>query len=71
WVNRADFHLEAFLRVAIPAAPMVVAGSFFYAQLEPRMIALLLGLVVIASVPLRRIAKSRSIRTTPIMLSLV
>lgn len=71
WVNRADFHLEAFLRVAIPAAPMVVAGSYFYAQLEPRMIALLLGLVVIASVPLRRIAKSRSIRTTPVMLSVV
>ena len=71
WVNRADFHLEAFLRVAIPAAPMVVAGGVFYAQLEPRMIALLLGLVVIVSVPLRRIAKTKSIRTTPVMLSLV
>ncbi len=71
WVNRADFHLNAFLHITIPAMPMVVFGSFFYAQLEPKMIALMLGLVVLTSIPLRRFAKSRAIKTSPAMLCCV
>ncbi|MFZ8924339.1 MAG: TSUP family transporter [Candidatus Puniceispirillaceae bacterium] len=71
WINRADFHREAFLRVAIPAIPMVVLGGIFYAQLEAKMIALMLGSVVLISIPIRRIAKSYKIKTSPSLLSFV
>ena len=71
WVNRADFHKEAFFRIAVPAVPMVVAGSIFYAYLEPQMIALLLGSVVLASIPIRHIAKSYKIKTSRRILSFV
>ena len=71
WINRFDFHKEAFLRIAIPAIPMVILGSFVYAQLKPNMIALMLGSVVLASIPLRRFAKSRAIKTSPFVLSCV
>jgi uncharacterized membrane protein YfcA len=71
WINRADFHRDAFRRIAIPAVPMVVLGGIFYAQLEPKMVALMLGSVVLASIPIRRIAKSYEIRTSRSMLSCV
>ena len=71
FINRADFHRDAFRRIAIPAVPMVVLGGIFYAQLEPKMIALMLGSVVLASIPIRRIAKSNKIRTSPGLLSFV
>ena len=69
WINRASFHRDAFRRIAIPAVPMVVLGGIFYAQLEPKMIALMLGSVVLASIPIRRIAKSYEIKTSRGMLS--
>jgi len=59
------------LRVAIPAIPMVVLGGIFYAQLEAKMIALMLGSVVLISIPIRRIAKSYKIKTSPSVLSFV
>ena len=71
WINRANFHRDAFGRIAIPAVPMVVLGGIFYAQLEPKMIALMLGSVVLASIPIRRIAKSYEIKTSRSMLSCV
>ena len=71
WINRYDFHKEAFLRIAVPAIPMVVVGSFVYAQLKPNMIAIILGTVVLTSIPLRRFAKSLAIKTSPFVLSCV
>ena len=71
WINREDFHKDAFLRVVIPAVPMVFLGGYFYSMLEPQMIALFLGVVILASIPLRRWAKSRSVKTSPITLSLI
>jgi uncharacterized membrane protein YfcA len=71
WINRTDFHKDAFLRVAIPAAPMVFLGGYFYASLEPRLIAAFLGVVILCSIPLRHWAKSRQIETSPMTLSCV
>ena len=71
WINRFDFHKEAFFRVAVPAIPMVIVGSFVYAQLKPNMIALMLGTIVLTSIPLRRLAKSHAIKTSPFVLSCV
>ena len=71
WINRSDFHKGAFLRVAIPATPMVFLGSYFYSVLEPKMISLFLGIVILSSIPVRRWAKSREIKTSPTVLSCV
>ena len=70
-INRNDFHKDAFLRIAIPAAPMVFLGSYFYARLEPDHIAAFLGTVILSSIPLRHWAKSRQIETSPLVLSCV
>jgi len=71
WVNRVDFHSEVFFRIALPALPMVVVGGLTYAQLEANAIALLLGSVVLISIPLRRWAKSKSVKTSPLTLSCI
>ena len=71
WVNRGDFHSEVFFRIALPALPMVVVGGLTYAQLEANAIALLLGSVVLISIPLRRWAKSKSVKTSPLTLSCI
>ena len=71
WVNRVDFHSEVFFRITLPALPMVVVGGLTYAQLEANAIALLLGSVVLISIPLRRWAKSKSVKTSPLTLSCI
>ena len=71
WVNRVDFHSEVFFRITLPALPMVVVGGLTYAQLEANAIALLLGSVVLMSIPLRRWAKSKSVKTSPLTLSCI
>ena len=71
WVNRVDFHSEVFFRITLPALPMVVVGGLTYAQLEANAIALLLGSVVLISIPLRRWAKSKSVKTSPLSLSCI
>jgi len=71
WVNRVDFHSEVFFRITLPALPMVVVGELTYAQLEANAIALLLGSVVLISIPLRRWAKSKSVKTSPLTLSCI
>ena len=54
WINRSDFHKGAFLRVAIPATPMVFLESYFYPVLEPKIISFFLGIVILSSIPVRR-----------------
>ena len=71
WVNRGDFHSEVFFRITLPALPMVVVGSLVYAQLEANAIALLLGSVVIVSIPFRKWAQSKSLKTSPVALSFI
>lgn len=71
WINRSDFHKDSFLRITIPAAPMVFLGGYFYSNLDPKHIAAFLGVVVLSSIPLRHWAKSRHISTTPLVLSCV
>ena len=71
WVNRGDFHSEVFFRITLPALPMVVVGSLVYAQLEANAIALLLGGVVLVSIPLRKWAQSKSLKTSPVTLSFI
>ncbi|MEN0086945.1 MAG: sulfite exporter TauE/SafE family protein [Pseudomonadota bacterium] len=63
-LNMKDFHRSAFLAVSVPAIPCIVLMSLIYGRMSSSMIALVLGLVILASIPLRRWAKSRQIKTS-------
>lgn len=64
WVYRRDIlWREAVLVVAV-AVPAAVAGSMLYASLTSTAIGAVLGLFLIASVPLRRVMQRRAFRLT-------
>jgi len=67
--NIGQLDKQAFVRIVIPAVPCIIAAALLYGRLSNATIAILLGTVVMASIPLRRWAKSSKFRTTnPILL---
>lgn len=60
-LNIRDFSLPAFIAVMLTATPMIVLGALFYGVLPTSAIALILGLVILLSIPLRHWASSRKI----------
>jgi uncharacterized protein len=66
WFYRASLERRALGIVLISALPFLVLGTWLYAILDARAVGTILGLAVIASIPLRRILHRRSIRlSTP------
>lgn len=63
-LNLRDFDGTVFLSIAVPAVPCIIAGALLYGQLPAAAIAVLLGCVILASIPLRRWAKTREIQTS-------
>lgn len=63
-LNFSDINRVAYLAIAIPAVPCIIAGSMVYGALPSAAIALLLAAVILASIPLRRWAKARNITAT-------
>ena len=59
------------LAVMACALPMIVVGALLYGIMPVRLIALLLGVVILASIPLRRWAHAREIRAGPRLLNAV
>ncbi|MFM2129144.1 MAG: hypothetical protein RL477_690 [Pseudomonadota bacterium] len=62
WVYRHGLDLKTAGLVFACSAPTAIFGAYFYSRLDDRAIALILGLVLIASVPLRRWLAHREIR---------
>ena len=62
-LNRENFDRDAFLTVIIPAVPCIILTAWLYGKMSSTWIAILLGVVVLLSIPLRRWAKSRQIQT--------
>lgn len=62
FLNMRHFDRTVYLSIALPALPCIIAGAFIYGLLPPTIIAALLGTVVLASIPMRRWARSRNIR---------
>lgn len=60
--NVRDFDKSAFLAIAIPAIPCVVFMAFLYGRMSSNLIAIVLGCVILISIPVRRWAKSREIK---------
>jgi uncharacterized membrane protein YfcA len=62
-LNRENLDREVFLLIAIPAAPCIIATAWIYGKMPSSLIAVLLGSVVLISIPMRRWAKSRKIKS--------
>ena len=62
YFNKQDFNREAFLAITVPAVPCIVVTAWVYGRMPSSLIAILLGLIVLLSIPLRRWAKSRNIK---------
>ena len=67
--NVTQFDKQAFLRIVIPAIPCIIVAALIYGRLSSATIAILLGSVVLSSIPLRRWAKASKIQTSNGMLS--
>lgn len=70
-LNVRDFNAGAFVAVMLTASPMIVIGAFFYGVLPTSAIALVLGCVILVSIPLRHWARSREIEAGPRTLNAV
>jgi uncharacterized protein len=61
WFYRRSLERRTFLVVLAAALPCLVLGAWIYSVLDARTLGVVLGLVIIASVPLRRILKRHAI----------
>ena len=61
WFYRASLERRTLTIVLAASLPFLVFGTWLYSVLDARSVGTILGLAVIASVPLRRILKSRAI----------
>lgn len=60
-MNVSDFDRRTFLAIMLPAFPMIFLGGIVYAVLPVNWVALMLGLIILGSIPLRHWARARKI----------
>lgn len=65
WFYRRHLDRRAFALVLVAALPFLVLGTWLYSVLDVRALGTVLGLAVIASVPLRRVLHSKRITLRP------
>ena len=70
-LNLGEFNRTVFLAIAVPAVPCIVLMALVYGRLSSSLIALILGCVILLSIPVRRWAKRRQIRSSPRTLNVV
>lgn len=68
-LNAGSFNWRAFLYVSAPAVPAILVVATLYGRLSSPAVALILGAVLLAAVPLRRWARARAIRAGPGLLA--
>lgn len=57
-LNIKQFDMFAYLHIVLPATPFIIIAAFVYGRLSNVAIAILLGTVVMLSIPMRRSAKA-------------
>lgn len=62
WFYRASLQRPELVLVLAVSIPFLILGTWIYSILDVKVLGTLLGLVVIGSIPLRRILKSREIQ---------
>lgn len=65
WFYRGHLDRRTFAIVLASALPFLVLGAWIYSVLDARTLGIVLGLVIIASVPLRRLLKKHEIVIGP------
>jgi uncharacterized protein len=65
WFYRRHLDRRTFAIVLASALPFLVLGAWIYSVLDARTLGVVLGLVIIASVPLRRLLKKHAIVIGP------
>lgn len=60
-LNMRDFDRSVYFAIALPAVPCIIGGALIYGRLEATAIAILLGCVILSSIPIRRWAKAREV----------
>lgn len=60
-LNMKDFDGKVFLYIAVPAFPCILGVALLYGRMSTTMIAIFLGCVILASIPIRHWAKSKKI----------
>ncbi|MFK7902248.1 MAG: TSUP family transporter [Nitratireductor sp.] len=71
FLNSAHFDKKAFFSVIKTAVPCIILAALFYGRLSSFSIALILGFVILMSIPLRRWAKKQEIKASSKTLSSV
>jgi len=67
--NARQIDKHSYLRVMIPAVPFIIVAALAYGRMSNASIALILGAVVLLSIPLRRWTNRLQIKTSNRMLS--
>ena len=62
WFYRASLDRAAFGIVVLAGLPFLVLGTWLYSVLDARAIGTILGIAVMASIPLRRFLKSKKVK---------
>lgn len=65
WAFRRDLSLRTALRLLLPLLPGVAIGASLYDALPARVVAVFIGIVLIAAVPLRRYLQRRRVTPSP------
>ena len=63
-LNWRDFNRSAFLSISMTAVPCIIIMASLYGRMSSSLIALVLGSVILFSIPVRRWAASRQIKTS-------
>lgn len=64
WVYRHQVDQGIVLKIVVPALPCVIAGTVLYRYLPERELAILIGVFLLVSIPLRRYMAKRQVRPT-------
>lgn len=61
WFYRASLDRRALVTVLVAGMPFLVLGTWIYSILDARAVGTVLGIAVLASIPLRRVLRARNI----------
>ena len=62
--NMKEIDKSAFMAITLPAIPGIILFAWLYGKMSSSLIALVLAVVILASIPIRRWAKSRKLKAT-------
>jgi len=68
-LNAKHFDRSAFFSITFAAVPCIILAAIYYGRMSSNAIALILGCVILVSIPIRRWAKQKQVKASSKMLS--